>query len=187
MSGRTLVLGGVRSGKSAWAEREITRLAAAGDAEVTYVATAAPYPEDPEWQRRIATHRRRRPDRWRTVETAQLAPLLAAATPEQVLLVDDAGNWLTRHADDCGAWDADAGVERLRHRVDELVRSWSRCQATVVVVSNEVGSGVVPATPSGRRFRDELGRLNTQLAAACDRAVLLVAGLPLWLRGKDET
>jgi adenosylcobinamide kinase/adenosylcobinamide-phosphate guanylyltransferase len=85
--------------------------------------------------------------------------------------------------DDCGVWtdepDADA---RLSAAVDEVVAAWTRSRRRVIGVSNEVGSGIVPATPSGRRFRDELGVLNARVAAASDRVWLVTAGLPQRLR-----
>lgn len=169
---RTLVLGGVRSGKSSWAERQFDERA-----EVRYVATAAER-DDADWAERIALHRARRPAHWRTVQTLDLAGELESASG--YLLIEDLGNWMSRTIDDTGGWDGN--LTGLRKRVDQLVRAWRDCAATVVLVSNEVGSGVHPATRAGRVFSDELGRLNTALAADADEVVLVVAGLPLWLR-----
>lgn len=169
---RTLVLGGVRSGKSTWAERQL------GDGPVDYLATAAER-DDADWARRIAEHQQRRPAHWRTVQTLELADALAA--PEAPLLIEDLGNWLARTIDATGGWDGD--LTGLRAEAEKLVTAWQRSPGRVVLVSNEVGSGVHPETRAGRIFADELGRLNTALAAHADEVVLVVAGLPLWLRG----
>jgi adenosylcobinamide kinase/adenosylcobinamide-phosphate guanylyltransferase len=89
--------------------------------------------------------------------------------------------------DDLGAWDDDrwrsGAASDLRGRVDALAAALRATRRTVVAVSNEVGSGVVPATPAGRRFRDELGRLNAAVAAECEQVLLVVAGQALVLRG----
>ncbi|KPC60605.1 bifunctional adenosylcobinamide kinase/adenosylcobinamide-phosphate guanylyltransferase [Streptomyces chattanoogensis] len=178
---RTLVLGGARSGKSAEAER---RLASFPD--VLYVATGGTREGDTEWAERISLHRERRPASWRTVETCDLLPLLAdkAAAP---LLIDCLALWLTHAMDEAGAWDDGtweaSGRRALRERVDELVAAVRATRRPVVAVSNEVGSGVVPATAAGRRFRDELGRLNAAFGAECEQVLLVVAGQALALRG----
>jgi len=169
------VLGGVRSGKSSWAEQQL-----AGHARVDYVATAAER-DDADWALRIAEHRQRRPAHWRTVETLDLAAALAA--PAAPLLVDDLGNWLARTIDRTGGWDGE--LSGLRAAAAELLSAWRDCPGRVVLVSSEVGSGIHPESRSGRIFADELGRLNTALAAEADEVVLVVAGLPLWLRAPD--
>jgi adenosylcobinamide kinase/adenosylcobinamide-phosphate guanylyltransferase len=156
---RILITGGVRSGKSQEAER---RLAAAP--EVIYIATAQDYPGDDEWSTRLAAHRARRPAHWTTVETGVLAPLLRAEGPP--LLIDCLGLWLARECED----------------PDALVAAWRDCQREVVLVTNEVGSGVVPATASGRAFRDGLGRLNARLAAESDEVWQCVAGVACRLK-----
>ncbi|MER6632061.1 bifunctional adenosylcobinamide kinase/adenosylcobinamide-phosphate guanylyltransferase [Streptomyces sp. NPDC000987] len=177
---RTLVLGGARSGKSVEAER---RLEAFPD--VLYAATGGSRAGDTEWASRVAAHRERRPGSWRTAETCDLVPLLAEDGPP--LLVDCLSLWLTDAMDSVGAWDdavwADEGERALRERVRELTDAVRATRRTVVAVSNEVGSGIVPATASGRRYRDELGRLNTAFAAECEQVVLVVAGQALVLRG----
>ncbi|MBA8927319.1 adenosylcobinamide kinase/adenosylcobinamide-phosphate guanylyltransferase [Kutzneria viridogrisea] len=170
---RTLVLGGARSGKSAHAEGLVS-----ADEQVTYVATGRRDPGDAAWQARIAAHVSRRPAHWRTVEAGDLPPVLAAATG--TLLVDDIATWLTGALDDTGAWDGD--LSGARARCEELVAAVRACPSKIVLVSAEVGLGVVPATPSGRLFRDELGSLNARLAEVCDEVLLLVAGVPLRLR-----
>jgi adenosylcobinamide kinase/adenosylcobinamide-phosphate guanylyltransferase len=166
------VLGGVRSGKSSWAEQQL-----AGHERVDYLATAAER-DDADWARRIAEHRQRRPAHWRTVQTLELAAALA--TPQAPLLVEDLGNWLARIIDRTGGWDGE--LAGLLAETVELVTAWRHCPGRVVLVSNEVGSGIHPESRSGRIFADELGRLNTALAAEADEVVLVVAGLPLWLR-----
>jgi adenosylcobinamide kinase/adenosylcobinamide-phosphate guanylyltransferase len=177
---RTLVLGGARSGKSAEAER---RLAAFPD--VLYVATGGTRDGDREWAERVAAHRERRPASWRTAETHDLGPLLADADGPP-LLVDCLSLWLTAVMDAAGAWDDAAWREgaaaEVRAEADALCAAWRGTLRTVVAVSNEVGSGVVPATTAGRRFRDELGRLNAALAAESEHVLLVVAGIPLTLR-----
>lgn len=172
---RTLVLGGIRSGKSRWAEAAITESRTTGDT-VCYVATGAAAGMDPEWERRIAAHRHRRPPSWRTVETAAVATHLRA-NPTTPTLVDDLGGWLTAVLDRRG-WD-DGSVEA---DVEDLAAAVGTVSADLVLVSPEVGLMVVPATTAGRRFADELGTLNQRLADCCDRVVLVVAGQPLWVK-----
>jgi adenosylcobinamide kinase/adenosylcobinamide-phosphate guanylyltransferase len=165
------VLGGARSGKSAHAEG----LAAGA---VTYVATARLDPSDPEWQARIAAHVARRPSTWSTVETTDL-PAVLGQVPGTVL-IDDLATWLTGVLDDTGTWEGPA--DAAREHCDELVEAVARRADPLIMVSAEVGLGVVPATRSGRLFRDELGSLNARLAQVCDEVLLLVAGLPLRLK-----
>lgn len=180
--GRTLVLGGVRSGKSRHAEELMAR-----HGEVVYVAAGhPPSDDDPEWAARVAAHRERRPAHWRTVETADLAGALRETTSPT--LIDCLGTWLSRVLDEVGAWEDRAG---WRHRVDErlgeFVETWTATTVPVVAVSNEVGSGVVPPTPSGRIFRDVLGALNTAVAAESHSVRLVVAGQVLDLGNRRRT
>ncbi len=162
---RVLVLGGARSGKSSYAESRLD-----GAPAVTYVATALPRPDDADWARRVAAHRDRRPATWRTVETTDVAGLLPAA--DAPLLVDCFSLWLGAHLDE----------PDLPERIDAVVSAWASCPVPVVGVSSEVGSGVVPVSAAGRRYRDELGRLNGRLAAAADEVWFVTAGLPRRLR-----
>jgi adenosylcobinamide kinase / adenosylcobinamide-phosphate guanylyltransferase len=183
-SRRVLLLGGARCGKSEAAE---TRAAKVAKGEpVVYVATAPSRADDPEWTSRLIAHRARRPAHWRTVETAD--PILHLANDTGVVLIDCLALWLTRAMDEIGVWDAAEAALRtgwaraaLDARVSELVGAWRAAPGYVIAVSNEVGMGVVPAETSGRRFRDELGRLNIAMAAASDEVNLVVAGrlLPL--------
>jgi adenosylcobinamide kinase / adenosylcobinamide-phosphate guanylyltransferase len=179
---RTLVLGGARSGKSVEAERRL-----AAFPEVVYVATGGARPDDADWSDRVARHRERRPAGWRTEETCDLVPLLADAGGPP-LLIDCLALWLTHVMDDTGAWDdpawpAGPAAPAVRERVAALAAAWRATRRTVVAVSNEVGSGVVPPTASGRRFRDELGRVNAALAAESEHVLLVVAGHAVPLRG----
>jgi adenosylcobinamide kinase/adenosylcobinamide-phosphate guanylyltransferase len=201
---RVLVLGGARSGKSVTAER----LLASRD-QVDYVATGAvPDASDPEWAARVAIHQQRRPPHWATLETRDLESVLAApdlatqalatqalatqalatqalATP---VLVDCLSTWLAGVMDECGLWSAAPGPDQARadkalaQRVDGLVDAWRATRRIVVAVSNEVGSGVVPGTASGVRYRDELGLLNTRIAAGGQQVWLCTAGIPRRLR-----
>ncbi|MCX5269041.1 bifunctional adenosylcobinamide kinase/adenosylcobinamide-phosphate guanylyltransferase [Streptomyces sp. NBC_00199] len=177
---RTLVLGGARSGKSVEAERRLESFP-----DVLYVATGGTRGGDTEWASRVSAHRERRPGSWRTTETCDLVPLLAQ--PGAPLLIDCLSLWLTDVMDAAGAWDdavwADGGEKTLRARVRELADAVRSARRTVVLVSNEVGAGIVPATASGRRYRDELGRLNAAVAAECEQVVLVVAGQAQVLRG----
>jgi adenosyl cobinamide kinase/adenosyl cobinamide phosphate guanylyltransferase len=177
----TLVLGGIRSGKSAWAEAQVRPTG-----PVTYVATAPPRPGDGDWDVRIAAHRDRRPPGWSTVETggdpAALAAVVRAAGSDRALLVDDLGAWLTTALDAADAWADPAGADLVAAACDDLVAAVGACRVRLLLVSPEVGWGVVPATRAGRLFADAHGRLNQRLAAACDDVVLVVAGLALTLK-----
>ena len=174
---RILVTGGVRSGKSTHAEALI------GDEPATYVA-AGPTPDaeaDPDWTARIAAHRARRPASWATVETQDLAEEIRQA--EVPVLVDCLGTWLTALIDAADAWeqDTDAVHSLVVARTDEVAAALRECELDVVVVTNEVGLGVVPEHRSGRLFRDLLGTVNQRVAAACDEVHLVVAGRVLRL------
>ncbi|BBZ29176.1 adenosylcobinamide kinase [Mycolicibacterium madagascariense] len=172
---RVLALGGIRSGKSQWAEADIAR-SAGPDGSVRYVATGAVSAE-PEWAERVAAHRLRRPAYWSTIESADV-PTQLRDEPGAPTLVDDVGGWLVAAMDRRGAWTDG----RITGDVDELVAAVDAFHGPLALVSPEVGLTVVPATRSGRRFADELGSLNQRLAAVCDRVVLVVAGQPLTVK-----
>lgn len=176
-SGRVLVLGGARSGKSAYAEEMV-----GSERDVEYVACGLrPTDDDAEWADRVALHRARRPATWTTSETIDLVAVLG--TPGPPVLVDCLTTWLARVMDECEVWDGQpASDARLAAALDAVVGAWSGTRRRVIAVSNEVGSGIVPATPSGRRFRDELGVLNARIAAVSDHVWLVTAGLPQRLR-----
>ncbi|ONH33255.1 adenosylcobinamide kinase/adenosylcobinamide phosphate guanyltransferase [Pseudofrankia asymbiotica] len=188
---RVLVTGGARSGKSELAERML-----AGSERVVYLATGGvPSSEDTEWSARVAQHRRRRPASWSTVETADAAAVLVSAGEVPAVLFDCVGTWLTAAMDAAGIWVLDEGADAhgdatatsararrtadaaLARAVDALLEAWTATEGRVVAVTNEVGSGVVPSTAAGRRFRDELGRLNARLAAVADEVWLCTAGI----------
>lgn len=171
--GTALVLGGARSGKSSWAEAQFEDREA-----VDYVATSLVPKDDPEWSARVEVHRSRRPAGWRTVETLDVAAVLREDSDAPVV-VDCLALWLARVLDNVDAWDAaeERWRPELARNVDELVDAIRETGREVVLVSNEVGSGVVPGTASGRLYRDELGRLNARVAAACDELWLCVGGV----------
>jgi adenosylcobinamide kinase/adenosylcobinamide-phosphate guanylyltransferase len=169
--GRTvLVLGGQSSGKSAYAESLL-------GSDVLYVATAPPR-DDEDWSRRVAAHIGRRPVTWQTLESGDVAGALRDA--EGQVLVDDLGLWLTRVLDD--HWESSDARPVFDAALAELVEAWTTTRAHVVLVAPEVGSGVVPATASGRLFADLLGRATTALAGLSDEVHQVVAGLPRRIR-----
>jgi adenosylcobinamide kinase/adenosylcobinamide-phosphate guanylyltransferase len=168
----SLVLGAARSGKSRYAESLISALPPPWKAPWNYVATAEA--GDAEMAERIASHRARRGASWRTIEAPRdLAGSLQSGgtTPA---LVDCLTLWLSNMM--LAGVDVDAEMNRLDHALAEAA-------APVVMVANEVGAGIVPENPLGRRFRDLQGVLNQRIAARADRVVLMVAGLPLALKG----
>lgn len=182
MSNRlVLVTGGARSGKSRFAEE----MAQAGRQPVVYLATAEA--GDDEMRARIHEHQQRRPVAWRTVEArTEVGEALAGLTERPgTILVEDMGLLVTNHLlDVCG--DDDPTVETagfadllVAREIDGLLAAQAAGGWDLVVVTNEVGLGIVPATPLGRVFRDALGRANQRLAAQADAVYLLVAGLPL--------
>ncbi|MRH92995.1 nicotinate-nucleotide--dimethylbenzimidazole phosphoribosyltransferase [Nocardia sp. SYP-A9097] len=162
---RTLVLGGARSGKSAFAEQLVVSEA------VRYIATAIPDPTDADFAERIAAHRIRRPGNWTVVEGD---PIAALAQPVPATLIDDLGTWLTARIDARAAWESPRGT--IAPDLDSLVAAVAEYPERLIIVSPEVGLGVIPATHSGRLFRDELGALNQRLAQLCDEVYLVVAG-----------
>jgi adenosylcobinamide kinase / adenosylcobinamide-phosphate guanylyltransferase len=173
---RVLVTGGVRSGKSRYAESLLPAAAAA-----VYLSPGYPADHDAEWAARIAAHRLRRPPAWTTVESLDLAGALAQTS--NPVLIDCLGTWLTRLVDSWEAWDdTEASIAaKLEPEFARLVAAVADHPADLVIVTNEVGWGLVSEHRAGRIFADHLGRLNQRVAAACDQVVLLVAGRPLSL------
>ncbi|MFC0628252.1 bifunctional adenosylcobinamide kinase/adenosylcobinamide-phosphate guanylyltransferase [Kribbella deserti] len=168
---RTLVLGGARSGKSTLAERLL-----APHPDTLYVATGYTAAGDPEWAERIALHQARRPASWGSVETIDLVPLLTAEGPP--LLIDCLTLWLTRTMDAANVWTTPERVTEVDQAIDDLVAAWAATKRRVVAVSNEVGSGIVPADAPTRLFRDLMGRLNTAIAHPPTTLLLCTAGHP---------
>lgn len=169
MAMRELILGGARSGKSTLAE---TRARDSG-LEVVYIATAEAH--DREMAERIARHRERRPECWRTVEapTELAATLEREARPERLLLVDCLTLWLGNLIEDGDAFARERAA---------LMDCLPTLPGELVAVSNEVGLGIVPDNRLARRFRDEAGWLNQTVAGVCDRVTFVAAGLPLTLK-----
>lgn len=172
----TLVTGGVRSGKSRWAE---ARAVGIGGDDVLYVATAEA--GDGEMAERIARHRARRPGRWRTVEMPFELPefLSGGSRGKAVVLIDCVTLWLSNLMTGGASGREPLAVAALRSRTDDLIRVLPLGDASVIVVTNEVGLGGVAGSPLARRYAEELGRLNLRLAERASELVLMVAGRPL--------
>ena len=167
----TLVLGGVRSGKSRFAQDYAVRGRTVG-----YIATARP--TDAEMQAKIERHQKERPNTWCTIEEPlNLDVALTKNDHLDVLLVDCltvfAANLLTEEED----------TSARERQIENVCRAMVKAHASIILVSNEVGSGVVPPYPLGRAYRDFLGELNQRVAAIADTVVLMIAGLPLVLKG----
>ena len=173
---RTLVLGGIRSGKSQWAETVIAE-SSGDERRVRYLATGPAPDGDADWSTRIDAHRARRPSHWTTVETVDLPTQLRSDTGVATL-VDDIGGWLTAGLDRRQAWTGGS----VAADVEDLLEAVEAFPSPLALVTPEVGLTVVPQTASGRRFADELGSLNQRLAALCDKVVLVIAGQPMTVK-----
>jgi adenosylcobinamide kinase/adenosylcobinamide-phosphate guanylyltransferase len=174
------VTGGARSGKSSYAER----LAAGTGRPVTYLATLEPL--DEEMRERIARHREQRPDAWQTVEAPRaLAEAVEGAPDGVALLIDCLSLWVSNRLLTLGEEPAAAEIGALEGKldaeIDRVIASAGERAGPTIVVSNEVGSGVVPPSVLGRVYRDLLGRSNQRVSQAAERAWLLVAGRALEL------
>jgi adenosylcobinamide kinase/adenosylcobinamide-phosphate guanylyltransferase len=180
----TLITGGARSGKSRHAER----LAAEAGGSITYVATMEAGDED--LARRIARHRERRPQAWTTVEAPLGVPdRLACLDPEATVLADCLSLWVSnelhRRVPGGGASPADweAAIDAIVAETERIAEVQARRRGALIVVTNEVGWGIVPMGALSRAYRDALGLANQALAEAADTVVLVASGLPLVLKG----
>jgi adenosylcobyric acid synthase len=182
----TLVTGGARSGKSRYAERLIANFAAESpSATVTYVATLEA--GDEEMRRRVEAHRARRPAHWHTVEASwAVAAAVRDAPAANPLLLDCLSGVVANHLLDAEERGEEAVLDAAANAVEELLLAIRERLAPTVVVSNEVGSGVVPVSAAGRWFRDALGWANQRLASEAGTVVLLTAGLPWPLKGEPR-
>jgi len=174
-----LLLGGARGGKSDYAQRLAQDAARVSDGEVCFIATAQGLDED--MAKRIARHRTERPSNWRTIEEpCQIDEAFRQASEARIVIVDCltlfVSNWLMRHEDE---HECEQLVRRITREFLELAQTQ---QQTIICVSNEVGLGIVPDTRMGRVFRDLLGRVNQDFAAAADEVYLLVAGVPMQVK-----
>ena len=178
----TLILGGARSGKSDYAQLLVGQV----DAKVLFVATAAPL--DEEMQARIAVHRSRRPAHWITLEASrQVGEAVRSAPPSEWVLLDCmtllVSNLLAGLPEPIMESDYYAEVDK---ELNGLLQAISDSPAKWVIVSNEVGLGIVPVYPMGRYFRDALGRVNQQLAQAAGTVFFMVSGLPMLVIGASS-
>ena len=183
-----LIFGGARSGKSAYAEKLAAKLSADGGRQVIYIATAAA--GDSEMQSRIAHHRQRRPAGWITLEQPlELGTAIRRySSPRHILLIDCLTLWLSNCVLSNATEFPDIGSINspplfLEQRA-ALLSALSAAAGEVILVSNEVGMGIVPMGALSRWFVDEAGRLNQALAAECEQVVWVAAGLPLLLKGQ---
>lgn len=168
----TLVLGGARSGKSAYAQRQAEQAAAGTRRPPLMIATAEAF--DDEMRERIDRHRAERGDAWCTLEAPlDLASVVRGLSADDVVVIDCLTLWLSNQM---------LGDHDVATAIDDLTAAFAACPATVWIVSNEVGWSLVPDNALGRRFRDEAGRLNQRIAATADRACLIVAGMRLDLQ-----
>jgi nicotinate-nucleotide--dimethylbenzimidazole phosphoribosyltransferase len=179
-----LVLGGIRSGKSEYAESLLSDATS-----VRYVATATDSGSDADWSARLAAHRDRRPNHWSTEEIGKtpddLPTMISSAPADDTILVDDIGAWLTVLLERAAGEESETTAQSARTittAVEALTTAVGTCAARVVFVSPEVGLSIIPATPLGRTFADACGSVNRALAEACDGVALVVAGQPTWLK-----
>lgn len=183
---RRLILGGARSGKTAHAISLAKSLSAHKNFDVTYVATAQPL--DAEMRHRISLHRAERPATWHTLEApGGLAQAVAALPTDRVVVIDCMTLWLSNAL--LHDFREDAPTASLpdweRERADFL--QWlNATHNEVLLISNEVGAGIVPLSPVSRRFQDEQGRLNQALAAICDQVTLVVAGIAVPIKAASS-
>jgi adenosylcobinamide kinase/adenosylcobinamide-phosphate guanylyltransferase len=181
-SSLTLILGGARSGKSDYAEALAVQLGR----RVLYVATAEA--RDDEMAARIAAHRQNRPAEWRTLETPRRvgAALASLAEAPEVLLLDCLTLLVSNIIVELESEPQEIVEAAVAAEIDEIIAARQGLAVPMIVVSNEVGLGLVPPYALGRVYRDALGRANQRLAAQADRVLFMVAGLPLVLKGDNR-
>src|SRR5689334_18381057 len=172
-----LIVGGVRSGKSRYAQQ----LAATGE-RVAFIATAED--RDEEMAQRVARHRAERPSTWTTIEApVEISDaLLSCHGKFDTIVIDCLTLWASNLME-----HEQQDAQRVAPHIDRLVRTLSRISSTIILVSNEVGSGIVPDTEMGRFYRDVLGSINQRVAAVADEVLLLVAGCPLVVKQRPQT
>ena len=179
-----LITGGARSGKSSFAES----LAQKMGENITYIATAQAL--DEEMRERIVEHRKRRPKNWQTVEeTVQVDRVIEEVdTQTEVIIIDCMALLISNLISDFSEKSSkDIFASKVQEKIEHIIKASLKYQATVIIVSNEVGSGLVPTNPTGRFYRDILGRANQSIARNADLVYLLVAGIPLLIKdNRDE-
>ncbi len=170
-----LILGGARSGKSSRA----VALARGLKKRTVFIATCTF--ADPEMQKRIKKHQRQRPRHWKVVEEGKdiNAALLNLKDKYQVVLIDCLGLWISN------LLAGDLSDRQIEKQVSKLIGSLSNSQAITILVSNEVGAGIVPDNPLARRFRDLLGAANQKIARQADEVILMYSGIPLTIKGEQ--
>ena len=181
-----LVLGGVRSGKSAFAEQLAGSLSVEADGRVLYLATGLP--TDTEMEERIRRHQESRPPHWSTLEEPleladRLGQAMACAGPPSVVLIDSLDFWLTNMLLEFGDQDNQAMETATLGQLDRMLDLIAGATASFFLVSSEVGLSLVPTSSLGRRFQDLLGLVNQRVAAAADQVFLVVAGIPTQIKG----
>lgn len=178
-----LITGGVRSGKSSFAESLAIKLGK----NIGFIATAQPL--DEEMATRIAQHRKRRPENWETWEEPyQVERIIEEIGNKTEVIIIDCLTLLVSNLMQDGneGKSLSALAEKIKEKIRKIIDKSLSCQATVIMVSNEVGLGIVPANVSGRFFRDLLGEANQMVAASSNQVYLMVAGIPLLIKGNNN-
>jgi adenosylcobinamide kinase/adenosylcobinamide-phosphate guanylyltransferase len=170
-----LITGPARSGKSRWAEQRASR----SGLKVCYLATGPLLPDDPDWQERLRQHRLRRPSHWQCEEVGLALPdAIERLSAGDIALVDSLGTWVSA--------GLDLADQSWHEQTSRLLEGLASCGSRVLLVSEQVGWGVVPPTAIGGRFRDRLGRLEDQISGLCEHLWLVVAGRALDLLPLSE-
>lgn len=182
-----LITGPVRSGKSRFAEARASR----SRGPVTYLATAPKYQDDQEWGDRLARHLERRPASWKTIETAgmdsqKIEEIIRKAPPVSTIIIDSLGTWLVDRMERTAGEHPTAVMTQLDLLAECFADACVASKARVIVVGEEVGWGIVPDHPSGRLFRDVLGRLQQRLSRSARNTYLVVAGYAIDIKAHGE-